>query len=132
MEGIGNERREQTMTTNPRLWTVSETALSGLDAVGARDLMVECFLQAQGTTFNRSARPLDVEGTETELRETVRAAVRLKFQDLGCDYDHPTPEDIGVVAAALAEEARSWGTPDDIVEHHIAQMHVIRTHIESM
>lgn len=117
---------------SPGLWRVSESDLSDLDAVGARDLMIECFLQAQGGTFKRSAHALDMDGSEAELRETVRAAVRLKFKDLGCDFDNPTPADIDSVAQTLAQEARSWGTPPEVVEHHVEQMHLIRTRIATV
>jgi len=117
------------MMGKSELWHFSDSDLVGLDPDSARDLLVECFFHAQGGTFEVSARALDMEGSAAQLRETIRAAVRLKFKDLGCDFDNPTVSDIDMVTDALAQEARSWGTPDHVVDHHLKQMRMISTQL---
>jgi hypothetical protein len=119
------------MSSSEALWSVSDSDLADLDPVKARDLLVECFLQAQGGTFKRAGAALDLQRDQDELRKTVEAAIRLKFKDLGCDFSDPGADDISKVADALAREARAWGTPEHVVEHHIDQMRVIRDHLAS-
>lgn len=119
------------MSAGSTLWRVSDTDLADLDALRARDLLVECMFRAQRGNFKREATSLDAGRHEEELRNTVRAAIRLKFKDLGCDYEQPTTRDISRVAQVLASETRAWGTPEDVVEHHIDQMRIIEQRLGS-
>ncbi|MHB9003677.1 MAG: hypothetical protein ACYC6C_06385 [Coriobacteriia bacterium] len=94
----------------------------GLTPEEARDLMVECFMVAQGEVFRRAALTLDMMADTATTRNQVENSVRLKFQELGHDYEHPTATPRREVMTALATQARIWGTPADVIEHHLREM----------
>lgn len=117
------------MGDDATLWSVDAAALEGITACRARDLLIDCFYAAQAHTFVRSRERMHMEHTEREVRDTVESLIRMKFRDLGCDWDDPAPEDIGQVVEALAAEASAWGTPPHIVEHHMAEMRKVQEHL---
>ncbi len=49
-------------------------------------------------------------------------AVRAVFHEVGGNFDAPTVEHVGEVVEALGRKAASWGTPPDVVTHHVAQL----------
>lgn len=105
------------------LWSVPESELMELDPKKARDLIVECFYQAQRETFARAKeRAKGAEPAPEEVRETVLAAVKAAFREAGQDFEAPTKESLSAVVHVLARKAMAWGTPDDIVQHHGAQI----------
>lgn len=103
------------------LWRVSEDELGDLTPVRARDLIIECFFRAQHHA-RRFSSPLQTEVHDRELRETMRVALRFRFEDLGLDFDNPSPDCIGIIASELARDAELWGTPAHVVEHHIGEL----------
>ncbi len=72
-------------------WTVPEAELHKLSPLRARDLIVECFFQAQHETFLRAKQRMSARPNEPDaIHAAVLAAVRVAFKESGGDYDHPT------------------------------------------
>jgi len=103
-------------------WCARTQGLRSMSALQARDLMIECFYEAQHATFQRSKQRLGTEWDEESVRRSVTAAVRGGFEQVGEDFEHPSKTSIVEVMTALARKARSWGTPNDIIEHHKQEM----------
>lgn len=102
-------------------WTIPEHALIDLTPVRARDLVVDCFFQAQHETFARTRQKLGAQRIDdATLRADIVGAVRLAFKETGGDYDRPELATIAAAVAVLGRKADAWGTPPDIVAHHRA------------
>lgn len=104
------------------LWTVDDSRLEGLTPTAARDLMVECFMVAQGEVFRRAELSLNMMADTDTTRMQVENSIRLKFKELGHDYEQPTVGVLREVMTALAAQARIWGTPADVIDHHLHEM----------
>lgn len=104
-------------------WTVPECEFRGLTPERARDLIVECFFQAQHETFERAKQRVGSADTDPKaIRAAVIGAIRVAFKESGGDFDRPTPTSLGRMVEVLARKAGAWGTPDEIVAHHRAQI----------
>jgi hypothetical protein len=104
-------------------WKLPESQLVSLTPGRARDLVVECFFFAQRETFTRARQKLGATHIDdTSLRANVVGAVRLAFKESGGDYDHPTVASLANAIAVLGRKAESWGTPQDIIQHHANQI----------
>lgn len=102
-----------------RKWAVSESDLKDLTPVKARDLMVECFYHAQKETYARIKQDANVLPTDENIRASVLASIKLAFKMNDVSFNEPTVRGIRVVAEMLAEKSASWGTPKDIIDHHL-------------
>jgi hypothetical protein len=110
-------------TDAQRLWSLPADDLKSTTPIRARDLIVECFVQAQQETFARGAALLGrVRPSDDDLRRSVSTAVRGVFRDTGASWDAPTTEDLGRVVQALGQRSNAWGTPEEIVRHHHGQI----------
>jgi hypothetical protein len=107
-----------TGTKRFRRWCVSEGDLRDLNPAKARDLIIRCFYEAQKETFARAKQRLGTPSDDEDVHRSVVAAVRLAFKETGGDFGEPTKESLAKVVECLAEKATSWGTPQDIVNHH--------------
>jgi cation transport regulator ChaB len=104
-------------------WTVPEREFRGLTPERARDLIAECFFQAQHETFERAKQRVGSADTdEKAIRAAVTGAIRVAFKESGGDYEKPTPASLARMVEVLVRKAGSWGTPDEIVAHHRAQI----------
>ncbi len=104
-------------------WRLETSDVRGLDAVKARDLVINCFFEAQKETLSRAKQKVGMESTtDEEMKRTTAAIVRVAFKEIGADFDHPTRKALEQVVQALAHKAEAWGTPEDIIEHHRAQL----------
>jgi len=106
-------------------WCVDPNQLEQLDEKKARDLVVDCFLDAQRETFVRMKENIGVTPDDAGLRRSVKGAVRLAFAKTGGDFDSPTCESLQDAIGELAAKAAAWGTPDDIIAHHKEQIGLI-------
>jgi hypothetical protein len=104
------------------LQTFAEEALVGLTPRRARDLVVQCFFNAQMETFKRAATRLGADTSEDQLRRTVEGAVRLAFRSTKGDFENPTRDSLMAAVMDLAGKASAMGTPHDIIEHHKQQL----------
>ncbi len=103
-------------------WFISEEDLTGLTPIKARDLIIKCFFEAQKETFARAKESLGKSADEKAILESVTNAVRVVFRETGGSFDNPSKEDLVRVVEGLARKSASWGTPQDIIEHHKAQI----------
>jgi len=106
-------------------WCVAPSHLEQLDESKARDLVVECFLDAQRETFVRMKENVGITPDEASLRRSVKGAVRLAFVNTGGDFDNPTCQSLERAIGELAAKAAAWGTPGDIIAHHKAQIGMV-------
>jgi hypothetical protein len=104
-------------------WLVPESEFRNLTAPRARDLIVECFFQAQHETFHRAKQRLGSRAFDDQaIRSAIVGAVRVAFREAGGDFDRPTPDMLAKIVGVLARKAEAWGTPEDVVAHHTAQV----------
>jgi len=103
-------------------WFVSEEDLQGLNPIKARDIIIKCFFEAQKETFARVKESLGRKVTDEEILDSVTNALRLVFKEIGGSFDNPTKEDLFKIVERLASKSASWGTPQDIIEHHRSQI----------
>ena len=104
-------------------WRLEASDVRGLDASRARDLVINCFFEAQKETLSRAKQKIGMENTtDEEMKRTTATIVRMAFKDIGADFDNPTPKTLEQVVGILAQKAEAWGTPEDIIDHHRAQL----------
>lgn len=103
-------------------WRVDESTLDGVTPQKARDLLVDCFFSAQSEAFTRTTRKRDADVSRSEVRKTVESLIRVKFRELGCDWDDPSADDLHRVALSLALEAAEWGTSPETIERAMAEL----------
>lgn len=101
---------------------IDASQLSALTIEAVRNLVVQCFFEAQRETFSRAADRLGAPTSDEELRRMVEGAVRLSFRATGGDFDAPTIATLAAAVENLAARAASMGTPADIVAHHRQQL----------
>lgn len=108
-------------------WRLKEEDLEDLNPAKAKELIINCFYEAQKETFARSKESLGMRADDTEVRTSVLSAVRLTFREAGGDFNNPTRESLIRVVEVLGRKSMAWGTPGDIIEYHREQiMKVIR------
>ncbi len=88
-------------------WCLKEEDLKDLNAVKARDLIINCFYETQKETFARSKQSLGLHAGEDQLQSSVLSAIRLAFKEAG---------------EVLGRKSKAWGTPQDIIEYHRDQI----------
>lgn len=103
-------------------WFLSHKDLLGLTPLKARDLIIKCFFTAQQETFEKLRKKKGLSSTDEDIKATVTAAIKSVFVHSGADFDNPTEESLLKVVEALAAHAKSWGTPQDIIDHHKTQI----------
>jgi hypothetical protein len=103
-------------------WEVCEKDLSGMDPIKARDLIIKCFFEAQKESIARGKRGLDLEVSDASIMDSVRAGVQMAFSEAGGNFDAPDMQSLNLVVEVLARKAKSWGTPQDVIDHHKIQM----------
>jgi hypothetical protein len=99
--------------------------LVNLDAVKARDLVIQCFMAAQRATFAETKEQAGLEVDEDALERSVVAAVRVAFRKAGGDFDNPTKASIMAAIDQLATTAAGWGTPEPIILYHRCEIEKI-------
>ena len=112
-------------------WSITPPGLLDLSPPKARELVTRCFLEAQKETFARTRRSVGLTDEEADVERSVRTAVKAVFHEVGADYGWPSREDLQRVVAALSARAAGWGTPDDVVAYHRAQLSLLLAHVPS-
>ncbi len=112
------------METNFSRWDCKEECeRKDMTPIMARDLIIKCFFEAQKEMFARAKKNLfDKESTDEQLQKSVESAIKLTFKEVGGSFENPTKMQLGMAVQALARKAATWGTPDDIIEYHKAQI----------
>lgn len=105
-------------------WYLKETDLIDVTPFKVRDLIIECFYEAQKETFRRiKMRTGEVSpATDEDLRRSIVNAIKMAFNKMAGDFEKPTKDSLLLVVAYLARQAASWGTPPDIIQHHKTQL----------
>jgi hypothetical protein len=101
-------------------WCPTDAELKNLTVVKARDMVINCFFEAQKESLSRAKEKLGKMPDDAALHKDVENIVRITFRELGYSFDEPTQEHLGAVVMELAQKAAAWGTPKDIIEHHRA------------
>ena len=103
-------------------WELCETDLADITPEKARDLIIKCFYEAQKETFIRARKQLGVRSGDEDIHASVAAGVRQAFKETDGDFEKPTKEGLAKILEVLAKRSASWGTPQDIIEHHKKQV----------
>ena len=103
-------------------WFVTPKDLTDLTPVKALDLITMCFFEAQKETLSSASKQLGRELDEEQLRQTVKAGIRVACKEQNVDCEHPTKQGLELVVQSLARKASTWGTPEHIVKHHQMQI----------
>lgn len=101
-------------------WCPTDVELKNLTVIKARDMIVNCFFDAQKETLSRAKERLGKMPDDAALHKDVENIVRITFRELGFSFDNPTREQLGAVVMELAQKAAAWGTPKDIIDYHRA------------
>ncbi len=103
-------------------WRLQPADLEGLDGRKARDLIIECFFDAQKETIARAKKTLGLPAEEAEMKRSIVSIVRVVFKEIGGDFEAPTRDTLHKLVESLAAKAEMWGTPQDIIEDHRGQI----------
>jgi hypothetical protein len=106
-------------------WSCSPNDLVGLNPTRARDLVVECFFQAQHETMARSNEAMGLDTNPSTIRMEAEGAVRVAFKRTGGDFRHPSKASLRRAVDSLADCASTYGTPPDVIEHHKRQIGMV-------
>ncbi len=104
------------------LWQINFDEVKNPDIEYVKAMMVKCFIEAQKETIARAKEKFGREVTEESVAKSIDALIRMTFKSQGADYDNPKKSDCEKVLAALYRKARAMGTPQDIADHHVAQL----------
>ncbi len=99
-------------------WKCDDEHLMNMTPSRARDLIIQCFFDAQKETFARAKKDLGKEVNDPAIHRSIETVVKLTFAEADGNFENPSKEDLGKVVQALALKAALWGTPADIVEYH--------------
>lgn len=113
------------MESSYNRWTCTPKDLVGLDGARARDLIVECFFQAQHEAMSRNHATLGLSDDDGTIRMEAEGAVRNAFKRTGGDFGAPDRVSLGRAVESLAASASAMGTPVDIIEHHKRQIGMV-------
>lgn len=111
------------------MWEVDESVLDDVTPQSARDLLVDCFFAAQSQAFARTRHAVNSDTSRGEVRKTVESLIRVKFRELGCDWDNPSAADLHKVALSLACEAAAWGTPPEAIERSMSELRKVQSRL---
>lgn len=80
------------------------------------------FFEAQKETFARVKETPGRKTSDDEILESVVNAVKLVFREINASFENPSKDDLLKVVERLADKSASWGTPQDIIDHHRSQI----------
>lgn len=103
-------------------WYCAPSDLVDLTPERARDLIVECFFQAQQETLERARAGVGLDTEPSVVRAQAENSVRLALENTGGDFDHPDKASLDRAVESLLQTARGMGTPADIMRHHEQQI----------
>jgi hypothetical protein len=106
-------------------WICSPSDLTDLTPKRARDLIVECFFQAQHEMMERSQTAMGLAVDPVAIRVGAEGAVRMAFASTGGDFENPDKTSLERAVKALTEMASTFGTPADIIHHHEEQIALV-------
>lgn len=99
-------------------WQPDREQLENLTPLRARDLVVQCFFEAQSETIARTQERLRISSTADSIRSSAQGSLRAAFRRTGGSYDAPSRTALQAAVKDLMGASAAMGTPDDIIEHH--------------
>ncbi len=103
-------------------WVLSGSDLIELTPLKAKGLIEKCFYDAQKEIYITSKKRLNVPFDDNKVRESIRATIRLAINHVGGDQDNTSKETLYKVLDILEQKAKSWRTPDELIEYHKRQI----------
>lgn len=105
-------------------WNINISDLDDLSPVKVRDLIIECLYKAERETFLRIKNESNISSNENEkeIREYIETRVKIAFDTVGGNFEHPTKESLSNVAVVIAKMSTLFGTPKNVIEFHKGQM----------
>jgi hypothetical protein len=113
------------MCAQYKRWFCSPSDLVDLTPQRARDLVVECFFQAQHETMERSNAAMGLDTDSDAIRMQAEGTVRMAFARTGGDFANPDRASLERAVESLLETASTYGTPADITRHHEQQIALV-------
>lgn len=80
-----------------------------------RDALMRCLAAEHGALFAEQQRAVGLDGSDQAVAGTIEGMMRLAFQQVGGDFDHPTAVSLIKVTNLLSERSLQWGASDDTV-----------------
>jgi hypothetical protein len=99
-------------------WAPAPCDLAGLTLLRARDLISNCFFEAQKETIALAKEQLGLPASDDEIRHSAVGALRMAFQKTGGDFEAPTRNSLEKAVESLAQLSRAFGTPAEIIDYH--------------
>jgi hypothetical protein len=106
-------------------WALDAADLIEITPIKARDLIVQCFCEAQKETFARTEQQMGQRPSDQDLGDMMTGAVRLAFRDAGFDFENPSKTALVKVVEVLARKSAARGTPHEIIAHHRQQIGMV-------
>jgi len=93
------------------LFEIDTREFASLTPSRARDLIVECFYNAQKETLTRAKQRLGNEHTESSLQQSALNIVKIALKDTGGNFNQPSKEELGNIVPILAKSCY-MGNPE--------------------
>lgn len=106
-------------------WLGSPSDLVGLDPMRAKNLVLECFVEAQHEAMIRDWEHRYQDKNPNLIRLEAQDALHDAFDRTGGDYDNPDKASLVRVSESLAETVGKSGTPRDIVGRLTRQIAIV-------
>lgn len=112
-------------------WCLNPSDLEEMNAVKARDVIMNCFFEAQKETYIRGGMLMGQEFSEEQVRNTIKYSFKSGFKSINADFNNPSIESINQLISLLMRKAKAMGTPEDIVLYHRDQIDQVLVALEN-
>jgi hypothetical protein len=104
-------------------WTLKKSDLIDLSPQKVRDLIIQCFSEAQKEAYRIARHNVgEKPATEEQLRKSMENFVKVAFLSTGGDFENPTVDNLSEAVEFLAKRADSWKTPKEIIDYNKGQI----------
>ncbi|MCK4665664.1 hypothetical protein KAU33_02890, partial [Candidatus Dependentiae bacterium] len=86
-------------------WVLKDSELEELTTVKVRDLIEQCFYDAQKEIYIISKKRLNVPFDDDKVRQSIKATIRLAINHVNGDVDNPSKETLYEVLNILEQKA---------------------------
>ena len=103
-------------------WVLKGSDLLELTPGKVKALIEKCFYDAQKEIYVTSKKRLNVPFDDNRVRNSIQATIRLAISHVDGDQDNTSKETLYEVLDILEQKARSWRTPDELIDYHKSQI----------
>ncbi len=103
-------------------WVLSGSDLIELTPAKVKGLIEQCFYDAQKEIYITSKKRLNVPFDDDKVRNSIKATIRLAISHVKGDQDNTSKETLYKVLDLLEQKARSWRTPEELIDYHKHQI----------